>query len=146
MRHEIYHRVGITHLLDPADIAHTTTASAILDTKNMGAAAIAVIVGALTGVDATNYLTPVLQESDTTTGTDFAAVAAADIIGGFSKIDSAAKDQVTQMVGYKGSKRYIRVNLAFTGTGITACLVGVVGLVGYAAIEPVVAPTAVAAT
>ena len=146
MRHDIYHEIGIVQLLDPADKVHADTLTAILDTASMGSAGIAVVVGALTGVDGSNYLTPVLQESDTTVTGDFTTVAAADIAGGFTVINSTAKDQVTQFVGYKGSKRYIRVNLDFTGTGISAALVAAIGIVGHAAVEPVTAPAAVSAT
>lgn len=136
---------GIVHLLDPQDLVHTDTVSAILDTHGFNGAMILVSVGALTGADATNYLTPVLQECATTTGTEFTAVDVSDIIGGFSKIDAAAEDSTTQAACYIGTKRYIRVNLDYTGIAISAGVVGVVGLVGRPEESPAVAPAAVAA-
>ena len=146
MLRDLESNVGVVNLLDPQDLASTDTASALLDTKGFEGAGIVVHVGALTGVDGSNYLTPVLQECDTTVGTSFAAVAAADIVGGFTKIDATAEDSVVQVAGYIGRKRYIRVNLDYTGTGITAGVVGVVGLVGNPHTGPVTAPAAVAAT
>lgn len=103
-------------LLEAQDLAHTDTASAILDTSKAAGAEIQVMIGALTGVTGSNYLTPVLQESDTIVGTDFTEVASSNIIGGFSKVDSTSEDSVIQRAGYIGTKRYIRVNLDYTGT------------------------------
>lgn len=142
---DIKSSAGIVHLLDPQDLAYTDTVSSILDTHGFNGAMILVSVGALTGVDASNYLTPVLQESDTTTGTDFEAVDSSDIIGGFSKIDAAAEDSTTQTACYIGTKRYIRVNLDYTGTSITAGVVGVVGILGRPEESPATAPAAVSA-
>lgn len=133
-------------LLEPQTIAHVDTVSSILDLAGFDGAVMNVTVAALTGVDSSNYLTPVLQESDTVVGTDFADVAAANMNGAFTKIDSTAKDSVIQSVGYKGSKRYIRVNLDYTGTGITAGVVGVSGTLGYPDVFPAVGPAAITAT
>jgi hypothetical protein len=68
------------------------------------------------------------------------------MIGAFTLVDSTAKDQVTQTVGYTGGKRYIRILFDFTGTGISAALLAAVGIVGIADRKPVTAPAAVAAT
>jgi hypothetical protein len=138
--------IALVHLKDPADLAHTDTVTQILDTAGFTGAGISVAVGALTGVDSSNYLTPVLQESATVVGTDFTNVVAGDILGAFTKMDTTSKDQVTQFVGYKGTKRYLRVNLDFTGTGITASLVGAVGVLGKPSVFPATGPAAITAT
>lgn len=145
---DLYSNIGIVHLLDAQDIATTDTASSILDLNGYEGAVIAVNFGAITTPDANSYITPVLQHSDTTAASDFATVDAADVIGAFTKIDAATEDQVTQKVGYIGSKRYIRVNLDITDAdgGISACLVSVDGIVGLPHTAPVTAPAAVAAT
>lgn len=133
-------------LLEAQDLAHTDTASAILDTSKAAGAEIQVMIGALTGVTGSNYLTPVLQESDTIVGTDFTEVASSNIIGGFSKVDSTSEDSVIQRAGYIGTKRYIRVNLDYTGTGITAGVVGVTGVLAYPTYAPMSAPSPITAT
>ncbi len=144
---DLYHRIGVVHLLDAKDIDDDDTYSNILDLQGFEGAAVIVNVGAITGVGANDFLTPVLEESDTTVDGDFEAVAASDMIGAFTKIDAAAEDQVTQMVGYIGSKRYIRVKLDITdGGAIGPCLVSVDGIVGHAHTAPVTAPAAVTAT
>ena len=145
---DLYHNVAVVHLLDAQDIATTDTASAWLDTYGFQSAMIVVNVGAITTPDSNSYITPVLQHSDTTAATDAAAVSAADIQGGFTKIDAASEDQVTQVAGYIGSKRYVRVNIDITDAdgGISHALVSVDGLLGNASDQPVTAPAAVAAT
>jgi hypothetical protein len=143
---DLENRIGPVLLLEPQDLAYTDTASSILDLQGFEGAAIVAVVGALTGVDGSNYLTPTLQESDTTADADFDSVATADIVGGFTKIDSTSEDSVVQTAGYVGTKRYIRVKFDYTGTSISAGIVGAVGIVGNAKTEPVTAPAAVAAT
>lgn len=143
---DLYSNLGAVNLLDPQDTADTDTATAWLDTKNFEGALLIAHVGTITGVDASNYVTPVLQESDTTAAADATAVAAADMIGAFTKIDATSEDSVVQAVGYKGSKRYVRINFDWTGTAVTAALVGAVGIVGLGRTNPVTAPAAVAAT
>ncbi len=146
MRRDLKNNIGIVTLLEAADQDHTDATSALLDTAEMPGAVLMVAIGALTGVDSSNYLTPILQECDTTVGTSFTAVATGDIEGAFTKVDAGTEDSLVQYVGYKGGKRYVRVNLDYTGTGITAGVVGVYGIVGRAKEAPVTAPAAVSAT
>lgn len=146
MKRDLKNNIGIVLLKEPVDAVHTTVASSLLDTADFSRIEVDAIVGALTGVDGSNYVTPILQESDTTAAADFAAVDTAYIIGGFSQVDSAAKDSVVQRAGYIGHKRYIRVNFVYTGTGITAGIIGAIGIVGHGKAYPVTAPAPVSAT
>lgn len=146
MKKDLKNNIATVLLKEPADAVHTDVASNILDTESCYGIEVDAIIGALTGVDASNYVTPVLQESDTTVGTGFTAVDASDIIGGFSKVDSTTKDSVIQRAGYIGHKRYVRVNFDYTGTAITAGIVGAVGVIGIAKDAPVVAPAPISAT
>lgn len=147
---DLYGRVGVVHLLDPADLAHTTTKSSIIDlaynNKPVDGAIIAVGCGTLTGVDGSNYATITMQESDTTVDGDFATVAAGSLSNAFTVINSTSKDNVTQWVGYRGSKRYIRAVITFTGTGITAGVWQILGIVGAARDLPISAIAATAST
>lgn len=138
--------IGVTLLKTPTDLAGTDAASDWLDVKGHEGAVIAAIVGAQTGIDSSNYVTPTLQEGDDTTDAGASAVAAADISGAFTKIDATSEDDVVQYVGYRGSKRYVRVKFDFAGSGISAGYCAAVGIVGASASKPVSAPAAVAAT
>lgn len=146
MKKDLKDNIGTVMLLEPADLAHTDTSSGILDTAECFGVEVDAIIGALTGVDGSNHLLPILQESSTTADADFTAVDAAYIIGGFSKIDATTKDSIIQRAGYIGSKRYIRVKFDYTGTGISAGIVGAVGILGYPKEAPFTAPAVVAAT
>ncbi|MBF0232501.1 MAG: hypothetical protein HQK65_05610 [Desulfamplus sp.] len=146
MRRDLKNNIGIVTLLEAADQADTDVSSALLDTAEMPGAVLAVAIGEITGVAADAYLTPTLQECDTTVGTSFTDVASGDIEGAFTVVNATTKDSTVQYVGYKGSKRYVRVKLDYTGTAITAGIVGVYGIVGRAKEAPVTAPAAVSAT
>jgi len=145
MKRDLKNNIGLNVLLESQDLAHTDTKTAILDNAQFPGVVVAVAVGELTGVDGSNYLTPILQESDTTADTDFTTVAATDIEGAFAKVDATTEDSVIQYVGYKGACRYIRVLLDYTGTGITAGVVGAYSIVGRAD-APTTAPAPVAST
>lgn len=67
------------------------------------------------------------EESDN--GTDWTNVAAGDLSGAFVNGTSAADDRV-QEVGYLGSKRYLRCNLAVTGSPATGGAIGVSVILG----------------
>lgn len=143
---DLKHNFLPVNLLKVQDLAYTDTASAWLDTQGFEGAGIEAIVGDLTGVDGSNSLLPTLQESDTTADADATTVAAGDVQGAFTLIDSASEDDVRQFVSYKGIKRYIRVLFNYTGTGISAGYVGATGWLAHARHAPGTAPAAVAAT
>lgn len=145
MKKDLKSNIATVLMKEPVDMAGTTGASSLLDTAGFNGVEVDVIIGELTGIGTSNYLTPVLQECDTTEGDDFAAVDEADMIGTFTKVDAAAEDSLIQRVGYIGSKRYVRVNLVYTGT-ITAGIVGVVGVLGHPGKAPVIDPAAASAT
>jgi hypothetical protein len=133
-------------LLEAQDLAYTDTLSGIIDTAAWKSMMILVAIGALTGVDGSNSLLPILQESDTTATGDFTTVAAADVVGAFTLVDAASEDSVLQRVSYVGSKRYVRVKLDYTGTGISAGIVGVYAIPGLPSSEPAATPTVTATT
>lgn len=145
---DLYHNIGVVHLLDAKDITTNDTKSSILDLAGFEGALILVNFGAITTPDSNSYITPILQESDTTADADFEAVDSGDILGVFSKIDANTKDQTTQVVGYVGTKRYVRVLLDITDgdAGISHALVSVDGIVGFPIHKPAVAPDPITAT
>ena len=113
----------------------------LLDLKNFSSSAILINFGALTG---TGSILAKLQESNTTADVDFTDVNTVDLIGAFVSVTSNT-DNISQIVGYKGTKRYIRAVITKTGT-VSADLVAVDGIVGEGRREPVTAPAAVTAT
>lgn len=141
MKISIKERIGITQLLPSQDLAGTDTKTKLLNLSGFGSSAILINFGALTG---TGSILAKLQESNTTADVDFTDVNTVDLIGAFVSVTSDT-DNISQIVGYKGTKRYIRAVITKDGT-VTADLVSVDGIVGEGRREPVTAPAAVTAT
>jgi len=146
MRRDLKNNIATVLLKEPVDAVATTVVTSILDTAGYEGIEIDAIIGELTGVDGSNHVTPILQESNTVVGTDFTTVAAADAIGAFTKVDATTEDSVIQRVGYIGKKRYVRVNFVYAGVGITAGIIGCIGVMGRPETAPAVAPAPLAAT
>jgi hypothetical protein len=146
MKRDLKSNIATVLMLEPADLVATDTVTDLLDTADCFGVEVDAIIGELTGVGAANFLIPILQESDTIAGSDFANVDAEHILGAFTKVDAATKDSIIQRVGYIGHKRYIRVKFDYTGEGITAGIVGAVGILGYPKEAPFTAPDPVSAT
>jgi hypothetical protein len=135
---DLYHNALPVSLAIPVDQAGTDAWSKYVDLAGSHGCIITVHVGDLTGVDGSNYLTPVLYEATATPASagSYSAVAASDLLGGFSKIDATTEDSTIQTVGYKGICRYVAVKCDYTGTGITAGCVSVEGYVAFSDHEP----------
>ena len=116
-------------------VSADNTGSAI-DLKSFNGAMVLLEVGAVTdGVYAFE-----LQESDTTTSGDFAAVADKDLIGtektGIATGAGNGGASVYKL-GYKGSKRYIRYKITETTPGTTGGVMSVVVIKGRPWSRPV---------
>lgn len=139
--------LGQNMLLEYKDYVHTTTKSNILDTRGFQSVAVLITIGAFTGADGSDHLDFTLQESDTTNDVDFTNVAAGNQQGTFATVnDTTTTVKKNQIVGYIGIKRYIRVVGTYTGTGITAGIWGVAGLMERGDYQPVTSPAPVTAT
>lgn len=96
--------------LNPA--ARTATANGTAVDLQGAKSALAVLsVGAWT--DGTH--TPKLQEGELADGSDAADVAADNLEGAFTAIAGAGQANAIQRVGYKGTKRYLRVVMTVAG-------------------------------
>ena len=113
---------------------HTTFATDMMDTQGCRGAEVSVISGAQVGNDGSNFVTPVLQESNTQHDADFANVAASDIVGGV--VPGALAANTVQKIGYIGMMRYVRVNFVFTGTGVTSAYLSAIGALEFASLMP----------
>ena len=124
---EMYNNVKVITLAEAADLAHTDTQSNYVDREGYAGLMIIVAIGALTGVDTSNYVTPILQEAADTPASagSYSTVSAAQVLGAFSAVTTTALDSCVQAVEYKGTDRYVNVKLDYTGTGISAGIVGV---------------------
>lgn len=112
---DLHSNIKATPALNAQSIATNTTVNgAIIDT--LGFESLEFLIQSATITDGT--FAPSLTEGSQANLSDGAAVAAADMIGTVAAATFiATDDNVTKKLGYKGSKRYVRLSL--TSTGVT---------------------------
>lgn len=90
--------------------SNTPFVSAILDTRDAGAVALLIQLGAITDADATLAVT--MAESDASNMAGSNAVAAVDLTGTLVLAGATfANDDACRKVGYTGNKRYIQATI-----------------------------------
>lgn len=129
---DLYNNISVVQALAPVAVAADNTGSAI-DLAGYKSVVIVWNVGVVT--DGTYAIE--IQESDTTTGGDFTAVADADLIGTEKTGVTTTNDEAVYIVGYKGSKRYIRYKITETSAGSTGGIMSVSVIKGLPAHAPV---------
>ena len=108
---------------------NTPVVSAILDTAGFEAVELVVITGTLADADAT--FTVLLEHGDTPTLSDAAAVADDELVGTEAEASfTAANDNTTRKIGYRGMKRYLRATITPSGNSAAAALAAVWLLAG----------------
>jgi len=139
MKQDLYNNVKCINAVDPVAVASNTTLTGdIIDTAGFQSALFAISAGTLT--DGT--YTPTLYEGNDSGLSDAAAVADGDLIGteaGATMI--ASEDGDCAKLGYKGTKRYLRLDIASTGV-TTGGVVGATCMLG----DPHVAPISTQST
>jgi hypothetical protein len=115
---------------------NTAQVSAIIDVRDCKSVTLALVTGVLSDVDATFAV--LVEEGDDSALADNAAVADDDLIGtevlaGFT----FALDSGCRKIGYRGSKRYIRVTVTPTNNAAGNLFLG-----GIAILEKNTTPTA----
>jgi hypothetical protein len=127
---DMSHNIGPVLSLSPAARTASANGTAV-DLLGFGEVAVLVTTG--TWTDGTH--TPKLQESDNGTS-GWTDVAAGDLIGGFSVVNSAGGGNAVQRVSYIGNKRYIRAVLT-VASATTGAVAGVLVVRGNPASAPV---------
>lgn len=139
----LYANTGFVSLLVPA-VRNSDTNSSALDLQDCDDAALLVHLGdSADTLSGTNKIEVEIEESDD--NSSWSDVANADLTnyvtgtntGTIAVIDAPSEDQLVIPVGYRGSKRYIRAVLNFSGTHTTGTPCGVLGLRGRNRAQPV---------
>lgn len=119
----------VVHLGNLALSGTTPAASAWVDVRDFDACTIMVVNNTITDAGAAAGFTCTVQHSDTTAAADAAAIVAAESVDGNISVSVTADDAdntVAGGVGYKGSKRYVRVNaVGTTGTDADVSIIAV---------------------
>jgi hypothetical protein len=106
--------IGVVASIAPAVQTATKKGDAV-DLQGFNMATLIINTGAIAG---SGDFTASLQESDTTTDGDFAAVAAGDLLG---SVPATLETAAVYKLGYVGNKRYVRAVLTLnSGTSIAA--------------------------
>lgn len=114
---DIKNNLTENHSLEPAVRPTGTYNGAGVDLQGYNAAMLVVYFGAYTN----GTHTPSLEHSDDNAA--FTAVGAAELEGSLTAVSSAGGANTVQVVGYKGSKRYVRgvMTVASGATGAASC-------------------------
>ena len=132
--------IDVKRVISPVSVADTTAqVGQVIDGRGFGSVTYLIATGSIADADAT--FTVLLEESDAS-GSGFAAVADADLLGsealaGFQFDD----DNECRKLGYIGSKRYTRLTITPVGNA-SAALLAAVAVLGSPAIAPTSNPPA----
>lgn len=118
---------------------NTAVVSSIIDLQGYDAAMFAISIGTNTDVNATFAV--LVEEGDASNLSGGNAVADADLIGtevlaGFQFDD----DTETRKIGYRGSKRYIRLTITPTGNDSGNIFLAAVAILGSPSLRPTANP------
>jgi hypothetical protein len=109
MDRDLHNAIKVSRAISPTRVTdNTAQVSQIIDMSGYNSAEFIVATGTLADADAT--FTALLEEGDTPTLTNNAAVAAADRIGALPSFIFSDDDK-TFKVGYIGKRRYIRLTI-----------------------------------
>lgn len=122
---DLHSNVKVSRLISPAAAitGNGTTTSQTIDTLDYGSLELILTSGALTD----GVLTGTVYHGDASNMSDEAACAAADLIGSAPTFDQGvgADANAAKRVGYRGSKRYVRIKFVQTGATSGGFLSGV---------------------
>ncbi|MBX4992279.1 hypothetical protein ABID08_000709 [Rhizobium binae] len=131
---DLHNNLGVAVALNIGAISsNTTTNGAIIDTQGFESVEFVIQSGTLTD----GSYAPTITEGDQANLSDGSATAAADLLGtAASATFAATDDNVAKKIGYKGGKRYIRLNIVSTGV-TTGGTLGATAIKGNARNRPV---------
>jgi len=136
VNNDLMNNIDVKRVISPVSVADTTAqVGTVVDGQGFGSVTYLIATGSIADADAT--CTVLLEESDAS-GSGFAAVADADLLGtevlaGFQFDD----DNECRKLGYIGSKRYTRLTITPVANASAALLCAVAVLS-----SPSIAPTA----
>ena len=131
---EVRSNITYAQLRKPANL-EATGSSNYVDLRGYDAVDLIVDFGDVTAAGGANNFVITVEEKDTApaTAAGYATVAATDLVGTFPTLENGVTGTVAA-VGYRGSKRYVRVTMTETGTA--AAVIGVVAALHLSTREP----------
>ena len=133
---DLYSNISPKRMISPIVVSNNdNTVGQIVDRLGFGSVTFLIETGTLADSDVT--LTPTIQVCALDNCDDFASAAAGDLIGTIAGATfTAANDNSVKMVAYKGTKRYVRLNvLPANNTG--SAPFSVITILGHPQYRPV---------
>lgn len=139
MAKDLMNMVDVKRAISPVSVAdNTAQVSQIIDRQGFDSLTFLIALGSIADVDATFAVT--MDEGAAANLSDASAVAAADLIGTYAlagfQFDS---DDKCRKIGYKGSKRYVRLTIT-PSNNASAALMSAVAVLGGAMLKPTANP------
>lgn len=132
---DMKNNIKVSNALNIQAIAtNTTTAGAIIDTKGFDSLTLVFQTGTITDGD----YTLLIEEGNSATLADAAAVADADLLGteAGASFSADTDDNKVSKIGYRGGKRYVRLSVVSTSV-TTGGTVGATAIQGHPQFAPV---------
>ena len=132
---DLVNNIDLRRAISPVSVSdNTAQVSQAIDMQGYGSLTFGIAAGSIADADVT--FTVLVEESDSS-GSGYSAVADADLIGtevlaGFQFDD----DNEVRKIGYKGSKRYVRLTVT-PANNASAALLSCVAILGHPALAPV---------
>ena len=137
---DLMNNIDVKRALSPVSVADTTAQVAqVIDRKGFDSLTYIIATGSIADADAT--FTVLLEESDAS-GSGFAAVDDADLIG--AEVLAAFQfddDNECRKLGYRGNKRYTRLTITPVANA-SAALLSAVAVLGHPALAATANPPA----
>jgi hypothetical protein len=138
---DLHNNIDIKRAISPVSVAdNTAQVSQILDTRGYESVELVIATGSIADADAT--FTVLIEDGDSATLTDAAAVSDTFLLGtealaGFAFDD----DNECRKIGYVGGKRYVRATIT-PASNASAALLSAVWVLGHARTAPTSNPPA----
>lgn len=138
---DLHNNIDVKRAISPvSEAGNTALVSQILDTRGYESVELVILTGSIADADAT--FTVLIEDGDSATLTDNAAVADTFLLGteaqaGFQFDD----DNECRKIGYVGGKRYVRATIT-PANNASAALIAAVWVLGHARNAPTANPPA----
>lgn len=136
---DIHNHIHPVRAISPVSVAdNTAQVSQIIDRQGYNALEFVILTGSLADADATFGV--LVEHGDAANLSDAAAVADSDLLGTEALAAfTFADDDKTRKIGYRGSKRYVRLTVT-PSANASAALLAAVAILGYAEVAPTANP------
>ena len=133
---DLLNNITVARAIAPVSVSdNTAQAGQIIDRQGYNSLTFAIALGSLADADATFAV--LVEHGDNSALSDAAAVSASDLLGTTALAAfTFADDNLTRKIGYRGSKRYSRVRLVFSGTHGTGTASAAAAVLGYLEYAP----------